>query len=201
VGCINHPNAPTAASCKKCNAELCGICTRFLDSGEYCEKCAAVAEADAYLKSRDRNEEARGVAAAQITTTRIDEEELRQKERSKDGIYVKGGAVIGCLMVIVSLGLYAYPNLTKSDEQLVQEQSIVRLEECRQVFEAIGIMLSEGQTPDGSMSCPGTNIPNIVSRQGNRITVSHPNPRQFGLTELYVTSDSHRVVMEGQNQG
>ena len=62
-------------------------------------------------------------------------------------------------------------------------------------------MLSEGETPDDSMSCPGTNIPNIVSRQGNRITVSHPNPRQFGLTELYVTSDSHRVVMEGESQG
>ncbi|MFT7470322.1 MAG: hypothetical protein ACI8XU_000210 [Kiritimatiellia bacterium] len=201
MGCVNHPNAPAAASCKKCSSELCGICTRFLNSGEYCEKCATLAEADAYLKSRDRNQEAREVASAKITTTRIDEEETRQKNRSKDGIYVKGGVAMGCLMVFVSLGLYAYPNLTKSDEQLAQEQSIVSLEHCRQVFVAIGIMLSEGQTPDASMSCPGTNIPNIVSRRGDRITVSHPNPRQFGLVELYVTSDSHRVVMEGQGQG
>lgn len=101
----------------------------------------------------------------------------------------------------LSLGLYGDSSLTKTDEQLAQEQSIVSLGQCRQVFVAIGIMLSEEETPDASMSGPGTNIPNIVSRRGNRITVSHPNPRQFGLVELYVTSDSHRVVMEGEAQG
>jgi hypothetical protein len=101
----------------------------------------------------------------------------------------------------LSLGLYGDSSLTKTDEQLAQEQSIVSLGQCRQVFVAIGIMLSEEETPDASMSGPGTNIPNIVSRRGSRITVSHPNPRQFGLVELYVTSDSHRVVMEGEDQG
>lgn len=201
MGCLNHPNAPVAATCKKCGTELCGTCTRFLDSGEYCEKCAAVAEADAYLKSRDRNQEVRQVQAAQATTVRIEEEEVREKSRNKDRIYVWGGAALGCLMVVASLAMYAYPNFMKSDEQIAQERSIMSLEGCRQVFEAIGIMLSEGEIPGDSMSCPGTNIPNQVRRQGNKITVSHPNPRQFGLVELYVTNDSHRVVMVGQDQG
>lgn len=201
MGCLNHPSAPVAATCKKCSAELCGICTRFLDSGEYCEKCASVVEADAYLESRDRNQKAREVEAAKITTTRIDEEEVRLKARSKDGIYVKGGAFMGCLMLIVSIGLYAFPNLLKSDVLLTQEQEIMDLAECRQVFQAIGIRLSEGEIPVDTMSCPGTNIPNIILRRGSKITVSHPNPRQYGLEELYVTSDSHRVVMVEQNQG
>jgi hypothetical protein len=116
-------------------------------------------------------------------------------------VYIKGGIGLALLMLFVSIGLYAYPDLRKSDVQLAQEQAVILLEECRQVFQAIGIRLSEGEIPDSTMSCPGTNIPNIILRQGNKITVSHPNPRQFGLVELYVTSDSHRVVMEGQGLG
>ena len=138
---------------------------------------------------------------AQITAVRNLKEEERGKARNKDGIFIYGGIGIASLMLCASLGLYAFPGLMKPEEQLAQEQSITRLEECREVFQAIGIMLSEGQIPDSTMSCPGTNVPNIVSRQGNRITVSHPNPRQFGLTELYVTNASHRVVMKGQGQG
>lgn len=201
MGCINHPNAPVVSSCKRCDTELCGICTRFLDSGEYCEKCASVAEADAYVKSRERKQEARESEMAQTATVRSAEEEVRQKSRNSEGKYVRGGFAIGCLMVSISMGLYAFPNFLKSDTQLTQEQSIMSLEECRQVFQSIGIMLSEGEIPDSSMSCPGTNIPNIVRREGNKVTVSHPNPRQFGLVELYVTNDSHRVVMIEQNQG
>lgn len=201
MGCVNHPNAPVAATCKSCSAQLCGICTKFLDSGEYCELCASLAEANSFRKARDRNEEERNVIMAQTTTARITDEEDRQKSRNKDGMYIRGGIGIACLMLCVSIGLYAYPDLMKSDAQLSQEQDITRLTECREVFQAIGIMLSEGETPDNTLSCPGTNIPNIISRRGNTITVSHPNPRQFGLVELYVTSDSHRVVMEGQGQG
>ena len=201
MGCINHPNAPATATCKNCNAELCGTCTRYLDSGEYCEKCSSVAEANAYMKSRDRNQEARQVEMIQASTARITKEEDRKKSQSKDGIYVKGGVGMAIMMIFVSMGMYAFPDLMKSDAQLVQERSIISMEACREVFQAIGIMLSEGQTPDSTMSCPGTNIPNIIRREGNTITVSHPNPRQFGLVELYVTSDSHRVVMVGQGQG
>jgi len=138
---------------------------------------------------------------AQITTVRTEEEEIREKNRNKDKLFVYVGVGLASVMLSASLALYAFPDLMKPEEQVAQEQSIMRLEECREVFQAIGIMLSEGQVPDSTMSCPGTNVPNIVSRQGNRITVSHPNPRQFGLTELYVTNASHRVVMKGQGQG
>ncbi|GJM13397.1 MAG: hypothetical protein DHS20C12_18000 [Pseudohongiella sp.] len=196
MGCINHPNAPAAATCKKCNSELCGICTRFLDSGEYCEKCAAIAEADSYKVSRASIEEARDLEMAKLTSARIDDEEIREKARGKDVFYVRAGGFVGVLMIFVSMGLYAYPNLMKSDEQITQEQAIISLEHCREIFQAIGIRLSEGEIPETTMSCPGTNIPNIITRRGNTVTVTHPNPRQFGLSAMYVTSNSHRVVME-----
>lgn len=201
MGCVNHPNAPVAATCKSCSAELCGTCTRFLDAGEYCELCAKLAEAEAQRKSREKMEEERNQVLARSTSERIIEEEEREKAKSKDAIYIKGGIGVAFIMLFVSIGLYAYPDLRKSDAQIAQEQAIMNLEACREVFQAIGIRLSEGEIPDSTMSCPGTNIPNIVLRQGNRITVSHPNPRQFGLDEMYVTNDSHRVVMVGQGQG
>lgn len=201
MGCVNHPNAPVAATCKRCGVHLCGTCTKFLESGEYCEKCGAAAEADDYRIYRDRNQQAREQEVAQATSVRITEEEIREKNRKSDGLYIKGGIGVACLMLFVSMGLYAFPDLLKSEQQVAQEQSIIRLEACRQVFQAIGIRLSEGDLPDSTMTCPGTNIPNIVLRQGSRITVSHPNPRQFGLSELYVTNDSHRVVMVPEGQG
>jgi hypothetical protein len=172
------------------------MCTRFLESGEYCEKCGAVAEADAYMKSRDRNREARIDEITKTTQVRVEKEEGKQKSENKDRIYIQGGAVLGSLMVFVSLGLYAFPDLLKSDQELAEQQSVMNLEACRQVFESIGIMLSEGNVPETTMGCPGTNIPNIIRRNGNTVTVSHPDPRQFGLVELYVTNDSHRVIME-----
>ena len=196
MGCANHPNAPVAATCNRCGDELCGMCTRFLEAGEFCEKCGAVAEAEAYMKSRDRNQEARKDEIAKTTQVRVDKEELKQKSENKDRLYIQGGVALGCMMVFVSLGLYAFPDFLKSDEELAEQVSSLNLEACRQVFEAIGIMLSEGEVPETIMGCPGTNIPNIIRRNGNTVTVSHPNPRQFGLVEFYVTSDSHRVIME-----
>ncbi len=199
MGCVNHPNARASATCNTCGDDLCGICTQYLDAGEFCEKCAKAVEAAAYAKSRDRNQDARTMEMAKITTSRMDEEEARQKSRSQDVMYVRGGIGVAVLMIFVSMGLYAYPDLMKPDEQIAQEQSIVNLEACREVFQAIGIRLSEGEIPETTMSCPGTNIPNIIRREGNTVTVLHPNPRQFGLAGLYVTSRSHRVVMENLN--
>ena len=195
MACVNHPRAPTAATCKKCLAELCGICTTFLDIGEYCEKCASVAEAESYLETRNKGEEKHDEIVAQAAASRYEREETKQKERDKDILYIRGGIGVAVLMLFAGLGFYAYPNLMASDEELAQQQAVLNLEQCRQVFEAIGIMLSEGNEPDGSMSCPGTNIPNQISRQGGVVKVSHPIPSQYGLTELYVTSDSHRVIM------
>lgn len=197
MACINHPTAPTAATCKSCGVDLCGLCTRFLDSGEYCEKCATVAEARQYMDSRSSMESRREQEVMRATSAQAEAQKGKEKERDKDRMYIWGGVGLATLMLFSSMGLYAFPNLFENDAVLAEQRYIMRLEECRQVFQAIGIILSEGQMPGDNLRCPGTSIPNVVTRQGNTVRVSHPNPGAYGLQALYVTSDSHRVVMEG----
>lgn len=196
MACVNHPSVPTAATCKSCGVELCGTCARFLEYGEYCEKCAVVAEADAYLRKRNRSQEVHQAEVAQATAARDAEVKSRNKSQDRDRLFIWSGVGGASLMLFAAMGLYAFPDLLIDDVVLAAQQDQVRLEECRQVFQAIGIMLSEGQLPEDNMRCPGSTIPNIVSRDGSLVRVSHPNPGQFGLQALYVTNESHRVVME-----
>lgn len=199
MSCYNHPNAPTAAVCKHCGVDLCGMCTKYLDSGEYCEKCSVVAEADAYMKSRSRTEEQRQAQVSRQAIHEVDPElEARQKSQDKDRVYIWGGIGGAAIMLFVSLGIYAFPNLLADSEVLAAQEAILELEECRLVFEEIGYMLSNGNMPDQSMRCPGTNVPNIISRTSEGVRVSHPNPGQYGLQAMYVTSGSHEVVMVRQ---
>ena len=130
--------------------------------------CAPLAEANALQKSRIRNEESRTVEMAQTTTTQSTEED-RQKATNKDGLYIKGGVGLALLMLFVSIGLYAYPDLRKSDAQIAQEQAVIQQEECRQVFQAIGIRLSEGEIPDSTMSCPAQIFPISFYAKGARL--------------------------------
>ena len=130
--------------------------------------CAPLAEANALQKSRIRNEESRTVEMAQTTTTQITEED-RQKATNKDGLYIKGGVGLALLMLFVSIGLYAYPDLRKSDAQIAQERAVIQQEECRQVFQAIGIRLSEGEIPDSTMSCPAQIFPISFYAKGARL--------------------------------
>lgn len=186
-----------AATCKTCGDPLCGMCTRFLDSGEYCEKCATVAEAQQYMQKRSTLEEKRGQESIRAGTDQIERQQQKEKEEDKDRKFIWGAVAVATLMLFSSMGLYAFPNLFTEEAVLAEQRAIMRLTECEQVFQAIGIMLSEGQLPEDNMRCPGTNIPNIITRQGDTIRVSHPNPGAYGMQAIYVTNSSHRVVLEG----
>ena len=199
MSCYNHPNAPTAAVCKHCGLDMCGMCTKYLDDGEYCEKCAVVAEADAYMKSRSRSVEHREAQTSRQSIREADPEaEALQKSHDKDRIYIWGGIGGATLMLFVSMGIYAFPNLLADSEVLAAQEAALELEACRLVFEEIGYMLSNGNMPDASMRCDGTNVPNVISRGADGVRVSHPNPAQLGLEAMYVTSNSHEVVMVRQ---
>lgn len=47
--CYNHPNVRKTANCKHCGVEMCGPCTQFLESGEYCEQCAKTVQAESFV--------------------------------------------------------------------------------------------------------------------------------------------------------
>jgi len=97
-------------------------------------------------------------------------------------------------MIFVAMLLYSIPLLFESAEAQALRESTQALEDCRLIFEEIGYLLEDGQTPPDSMHCEESNVPNIISTQEGIVRVSHPNPRAHGLSEIYVTSDSHEVI-------
>ena len=200
--CYNHPNAPTVAHCKSCDVAMCGMCTQFLDAGEYCEKCAASIQSEAFVASQSKQLNKPEFDAAPVTTAQP-QEEFRPptRDRGKDRVFI--GLAMGgsALMIFFSMLLYSFPLLFEDAETAATRQAVQALEDCRLVFEEIGYVLEDGELPDDTLRCAETNMPNIVSRSGDTIRVSHPNPEAYGLSDIYVTNDDHEVVFVGQVQG
>lgn len=195
--CHNHPNAPTVEKCNRCEIELCGMCANFTDSGVYCETCVSAVETEDFvaLQSRKLNK-----SEIDLVISKHAEEleaEQAQNKRGKDTTIIWLGAGGGIAMIFVSLLLYAYPMLFLDSEVAAAFEASQALEECRLVFEEIGYLLEEGEEPDPSLRCPGSTVPNIVEREGGIVRVLHPNPGTYGLSAIYVSNESHEVVLEG----
>lgn len=102
-------------------------------------------------------------------------------------------------MLFFSLSLYAFPHIFDFDANATSARGAAQaLEECRLVFEEIGYLLDRGELPDSSYSCAEANAPNIMSREGDLVRISHPNLEIYGLSEIYVTSESHEVIFVEQ---
>jgi hypothetical protein len=65
------------------------------------------------------------------------------------------------------------------------------------VFEQIGYRLEDGAPIELELRCADTNVPNIVERRGETVRVLLPNPSDYGVTAMYVSNDTHEVVVEG----
>ncbi|MEX2488002.1 MAG: hypothetical protein WD356_00585 [Pseudomonadales bacterium] len=194
--CVNHPLAPVAAQCQHCGVDLCGICTNFLDDGSYCDKCVELAEADARGRQQSAREERQRQLDERVRAQNA-EDLQRQRQRESERRYVQVGMGLSIFMLFTAMGLYAFPDLLEFDEELVAaREAAQRLEDCRLVFEEIGFLLEEQRPLDPQLQCADTAVPNIVSRNGTEVIVSHPNPGMYGLTALYVSSASHEAIME-----
>lgn len=173
------------------------MCTLFQDQGEFCEPCAAVLESESFVEKQS----AQLNRPAQRDLGEEKEKEVDfippTRDRGQDKIYVWLGVGTSFAMIFFGLLVYAYPTLFMDSATLAAMQEDQRLEDCRLVFEEITYLLRAGETPDESMSCEGTNVPNLVRRIGSTVRVDHPNPAQFGLTEIYVTNESHQVHLVG----
>ena len=170
------------------------MCLVFRDDGEFCEPCSELAEEEAFVSAATESlnrPKTETIAQPDIPQTDM------EKRREQDRIYIWGGVVTATLMIAVGMGVYAFPNLFADSEVLAMQAEEQRLEDCRLVFEEITYVLRAGGVPDDSMRCDGTNIPNLISRSGNLVRVDHPNPGAYGLTEIYVTNESHQVFLVG----
>ncbi|NKB34323.1 MAG: hypothetical protein GKR91_14625 [Pseudomonadales bacterium] len=194
MACYNHPNAPTAAHCNRCGLEMCGQCTQFLDHGEYCEKCSEILYNEEFVNAQSKELNRPEPNTVQRAKQEVDTFVPPTRDADKDKMFIWFGVGGSSAMIFVAMVLYSFPLLFEGAEAAAYRVAEQSLEDCRLVFEEIGYVLEDGQTPPQSMRCPETNVPNIVSSQGGIVQVSHPNPQVHELSEIYVTSESHEVV-------
>lgn len=172
---------------------MCGQCTQFLDQGEYCEKCSEIIRNEEFVNTQS---EKLHRPEPDVAPAEQGEESFVPPARGKEGdkMFIWFGVGGSSAMIFAAMLLYSFPLLFESAEAAAFRESEQSLEDCRLVFEEIGHLLEGGQTPPDSMRCAESNVPNIVSTQAGVVRVSHPNPQVHGLSEIYVTSDTHKVI-------
>jgi len=174
------------------------MCTTYLDDGEYCENCADKVQSEKYVAAR--SESLNKPAPEKLIQQAADAEPTPQeKKEDKDKVFIWLGIGGSSFMMFAAMAIYAFPNLFVDDAILAAQAQEQRLEDCRLIFEEITYVLRAGGTPDSSMTCPDTSVPNVVRRSGDIVRVEHPNPGAYGLDEIYVTNESHQVFMVGQS--
>ena len=110
------------------------MCTLFLDSGEFCEPCAAALDSESFVEkqsaqlnppnSKDLGEEKKA-EAGYIPPTR---------DRGQDKLYIRLGVGASFSMTFFGLLVYAYPTLFMDSAMLAAIKAEQRLEDCRLVF-------------------------------------------------------------------
>lgn len=198
MNCYNHPNAPAVEKCARCEVDMCGMCANFLDSGAFCEKCVSAVETENFVAAQSNKLNKAEIDLVLNKHSADKDSERAGVEKRKDSVILWLGFGGGSAMVFISLLIYAFPMLFQFDaEAAAAFEASQALEECRLVFEQIGYLLEDGEALNPSLQCADSNVPNIVDRLGDTVRVSHPNPGQYGLSAIYVSTDSHEVVLEG----
>ena len=174
------------------------MCANFLDSGVFCEKCVSAAETEDFVTAQ--SSKLNKVEIDLVLSKHAEDKKAEQVGggKRKDGLVLWLGFVGGSSMIFFSLLLYAFPMLFQFDaEAAAAFEASQKLEQCRLVFEEIGYLLEDGEPIDPELRCLDTYSPNIVERRGDTVRVLLPNPDDYGVTAMYVSSDSHDVVVEG----
>ena len=97
-------------------------------------------------------------------------------------------------MIAIYVALYAYSHptfLNRDPEAEARRFAAAALEDCLYIFQEIGEILEENQMPDPSLRCDDSELANIITRDGDTIRISHPNPQIHGFNEIFVTNSNH----------
>lgn len=173
------------------------MCANFFDVGVYCEKCARAVESERFVTAKSDLFKKGDSSRSTMVETRDEPVNKAQRTRDRDHGVIWLGVGGSASMIFFALIMYAFPNLFEFDSEAAAARVAAQaLEDCRLIFEEIGYDLARGDAFDPAMRCADTNVPNIVTHSGDVVRVEHPNPRIYGLSALYVTNDSHEVVLE-----
>ena len=173
------------------------MCANFLESGVFCEKCVSAAETEDFVAAQ--SSKLNKVEIDLVLSKHAEDKKAEQDGggKRKDSLVLWLGFAGGSSMIFISLLLYAFPMLFQVDaEAAAAFEASQKLEHCRLVFEQIGYRLEEGVQIEPELRCADTNVPNIVERSEDTVRVLLPNPSDYGVTALYVSNDTHEVVVE-----
>lgn len=99
--------------------------------------------------------------------------------------------IVSCIFIAFqitgSLGTGAVLNAA---EVIQQEQQRLSVESCVQKFWEIAEVLQQDRLPDDSHNCLGSNLPNVITRSGDDVIVSHPQPQLLGYSEIVVSKNN-----------
>lgn len=187
--CINHPGANSIAECAKCANALCGVCADFSGDAVFCEKCAKDNANSSFVESqskpKDDYKQILSEPEAEIREPKKQriEESIERREKMHMAI-----VIFGCLFIGFRLFTDIGSTRTLSAQEIRQEElAIAQRTLCMQVFWEISAVLQRGEEPPQSLRCEETPALNIISRQGDDIIVTHPNPQILGFSELSVS--------------
>ncbi len=190
--CENHPGVDSIDQCAVCSVPLCGICANFTDSGVLCERCVQNQVNSAFVDSQNKpsddfkkmlNEPA---AVSLAPKKQRIEESIEKREKMHIAI-----VILSCVFIAVRLFTsIGSPGVLNQSQVQAEELAIQQRTLCVQVFWEIAALLQEGELPNESLRCGELGVPNIISRVGDDIIVTHPNPRLLGFSELSVSKSN-----------
>jgi hypothetical protein len=192
VKCGNHPGVDAIAECSGCSEPLCGICADFTGSEVLCETCVKNQENSAFVDAQNQEKDEfskmlnEPEAAVKQPKRQSIEESIERREKIHIAIVIIGCIFIG-FRLFTDIGSIKVLN---AREIQAEELEIERQTLCVQVFWEISAVLQRGEEPDASLRCLETPAVNIITRVDGDIIVTHPNPKNLGFSELYVSKNN-----------
>jgi hypothetical protein len=196
VLCINHPNAKAIENCARCETPLCGTCANFTEAGVFCDACEGMQESEELVAARARQLNPQ-VDEMLAESTDSEDPNLTPSGKSRnkgESVFLYGAGVL-TLVLYAGMFLYSHPAFLDSSEEQARKLAAQALEDCVYLFQEIGEILEEGDMPDPSLRCDESNVPNIITRDGDTVRIAHPNPVVHGYSEIFVTSVSHEPTL------
>jgi hypothetical protein len=190
LSCENHPNVEAIANCSDCDTPMCGLCANYIEEGVYCESCVSNRETEQIVAEKLQRQN-KGAIQKQVTELGAENAEAARKGGQNSQL-IQVLIIVACLLFLtVRLFLNSgSPDEQANSELPVAEFALVSLVQCMLIFEEIGEILQSNNTPDPALRCDQTAPPNIITRNGDDIKISHPDPGVYGVEELSVSKSN-----------
>ena len=170
---------------------MCDLCANHTEAGILCESCVKIRENEHFVAAQaERSNLQTGQLLAEAANTLKPElSKTGKPRRNPVKLFI---IAIGSIAVYAGLYAYSHPSFLEGDsEARTSRVAAAALVDCLWIFQEIGEILEENRMPDPALRCDESETPNIITRDGDTIRISHPNPEFHGYSEIFVTNHSH----------